>query len=234
MKLVIGNKNYSSWSLRPWLLLRHAGIAFDELMLSFNQPDFKQQVLRYSPAGRVPVLIDGEVTVWDSLAIAEYVAEKFPARRLWPLDVRQRAQARAICAEMHAGFGELRANLCMNVSARLPGLGWNLAVQRDIDRICAIWTGLRARHAADGPFLFGAFSVADAYYAPVVTRFQTYAPALPADVLAYMNTILALPAMVQWQAEAAQEHDFVEYDEPYRLNRAEVVAAGAAAPRAMA
>ena len=231
MKLVIGNKNYSSWSLRPWLLLRHAGIAFEEVRLSFNQPDFKQQVLRFSPAGRVPILIDGQVTVWDSLAIAEYVAEKFPASQLWPRDVRQRAHARAICAEMHAGFGDLRANLCMNVSARLPGLGWNVAVQRDIDRICAIWSELRTRHGADGPFLFGAFTVADAVYAPVVSRFHTYAPALPDDVLAYLQTILALPAMVQWQADAMRERDFVAYDEPYRVNAADAAPDGVPAPR---
>jgi glutathione S-transferase len=220
VKLVIGNKNYSSWSLRPWLLLRHAGIAFDEVKLSFNSPTFKSDALSFGPTGKVPVLIDGDVTVWDTLAIAEYVAEKFPDRQLWPRDAAQRAEARAICAEMHSGFQSLRNMMGMNVTADLAGLGWNIEVQRDIDRISTIWSGLRARHAGAGPFLFGHFTVADAYYAPVVSRFNTYRPVLSEAVAGYMKTILALPAMQQWFADAASENDFVEHDEPYRARPA--------------
>jgi len=215
MKLVVGNKTYSSWSLRGWLLLKHAGIAFDEVPLRFAAPDFKQQVLRYSPAGRVPILIDDGLTVWDSLAIAEYVAEKFPDRQLWPAAAAQRAEARSVCAEMHAGFQALRGQMPMNVTAQLAGRGWNVAVQKDIDRITAIWSG-RGRFAAAGPFLFGRFSVADAYYAPVVWRFNTYQPALPAHAVDYVKTMLALPAMQAWAADAARENEFIEDDEPYR------------------
>ncbi len=216
MKLVIGNKNYSSWSMRPWLLLRHAGIAFDEVKLSFNSPTFKRDALAFGPTGKVPVLVDDGVTVWDTLAIAEYVAEKFPDKQLWPRDAKQRAEARAICAEMHAGFPALRTHLSMNVTANLAGLGWNVAVQDDIDRISAIWTGLRARHRADGPFLFGRFCIADAYYAPVVTRFNTYKPKLAPALDEYMHTMLDLPEMKEWLAAAVQENDFVAHDEPYR------------------
>jgi glutathione S-transferase len=216
VKLVIGNKNYSSWSMRPWLLLRHAGIAFDEVKLSFNSTTFKRDALAFGPTGKVPVLVDDGVTVWDSLAIAEYVAEKIPDRQLWPRDARQRAEARAICAEMHSGFTALRTYLSMNVTANLAGLGWNVAVQDDIDRISAIWTGLRARHRAAGPFLFGRFSIADAYYAPVVTRFNTYRPQLAPALDEYMQTMLALPAMKEWYAAAAQENEFVVEDEAYR------------------
>lgn len=216
MKLVIGNKNYSSWSMRPWLLLRHVGIAFEEVKLSFNSPTFKRDALAFGPTGKVPVLVDDGVPVWDTLAISEYVAEKFPDRHLWPRDARQRAEARAICAEMHAGFQALRTHMSMNVTANLAGLGWNLAVQDDIDRISAMWAGLRARHRADGPFLFGPFSIADAYYAPVVTRFNTYKPKLAPTLDEYLQTMLELPAMREWFAAAAQENDFVAHDEPYR------------------
>jgi len=216
MKLVIGSKNYSSWSLRSWLLLRHAGIAFEEVPLRFSAPDFKRQVARFSPAARVPVLIDGDLTVWDSLAIAEYVAENFADLQLWPLDRRLRAEARSICAEMHAGFAALRTNMPMNVAANLPGRGWNVAVQRDISRIAEIWIA-RTRFAAAGPFLYGRFGVADAYFAPVVWRFHTYQPELPAMALEYVRTMLALPAMQEWAADAAREKEFIAEDELYRL-----------------
>jgi glutathione S-transferase len=216
VKLVIGNKNYSSWSLRAWLLLRHAGIAFDEVKLSFNSPSFKRDVLSVAPTGKVPVLIDGDLTVWDTLAIAEYVAERFPDRQLWPRAAGLRAEARAICAEMHSGFQPLRASMAMNITADLAGLGWNIEVQNDIDRISAMWTGLRARHKAIGPFLFGQFSIADAFYAPVVTRFNTYRPQLLPAVNEYMQTVLGLAAMKEWFAAAALENDFVAFDEPYR------------------
>ena len=215
MKLVVGNRNYSSWSLRSWLLLKHAGIAFEEVALRFAAPDFKHQVLRYSPAGRVPVLIDGALTVWDSLAIAEYVAENFADKQLWPSDRGQRAEARAVCAEMHAGFQALRGQMPMNVSAQLVGRGWNVEVQKDITRITTIW-GARSRFASSGPFLFGRFSVADAYFAPVVWRFNTYQPALPAQAIDYVRMMLALPPMRTWADEAARENEFIDDDEPYR------------------
>ncbi len=216
MKLVVGNKTYSSWSLRAWLLLKHAGITFEEIALQFNAPDFKQQALKHSPAGRVPVLIDGSISVWDSLAIAEYLAEKYPDKQLWPAAAAERAEARAICAEMHAGFQTLRNEMPMNVTAHLPGRGWNIRVQQDIDHITAIWAA-RARFSSAGPFLFGRFSVADACYAPVVWRFNTYQPALPAQAVDYVKTMLGLPAMQAWAAEAARENEYVADDEPYRL-----------------
>ncbi|ELA00979.1 glutathione S-transferase family protein [Cupriavidus metallidurans] len=216
MKLVIGNKNYSSWSLRPWLLLRHAGIAFEEIAVRLFTKEFATEIARYSPAGKVPALIDGDVTVWDSLSISEYVAERFPEKALWPKDAAARALARSICAEMHSGFGNLRSQMPMNVTAMLPGLGWNVAVQRDIDRIASIWTDLRTRYASEGPFLFGGFTIADAFYAPIVSRFATYGVHLPEAAKAYADFVLALPAMQEWAAAAREERDFVPADEPYR------------------
>lgn len=216
MKLVIGNKNYSSWSLRPWLALTQAGIPFEEVNLRLFSDGFASEVAGYSPAGKVPVLVDGDVHVWDSLAIVEYAAERFPERQLWPRDPAARAYARSICAEMHSGFANLRSQMPMNVVAMLPGLGWNLAVQRDIDRIAAIWSDARRRFGQGGPFLFGEFSNADAFYAPVVSRFATYGVHLPDDAKAYADFILALPAMQQWIEGARQERDFVVADEPYR------------------
>lgn len=217
MKLVIGNKNYSSWSLRPWLLMRQAGIDFEEIHVSLFAQGSAEQIASYSPAGKVPVLIDGDVAVWDSLAIAEYLAERLPGKQLWPADVAERAHARAICAEMHAGFANLRSQLPMNATAVLPGLGWNAAVQRDVDRVAQIWTGLRERHGAKGPFLFGDFTVADAYYAPVVSRFATYGIHLPELAKSYADFMLALPAMQEWIAAAREEREFLVPDEPYRL-----------------
>jgi len=216
MKLVIGNKNYSSWSLRPWLLLRQAGIDFEEIPVRLFTKDFEAEIARYSPAGKVPVLIDGDVSVWDSLSICEYAAERFPAKALWPADSAARAMARSICAEMHSGFGNLRSQMPMNMTAILPGLGWNVAVQRDIDRIAAIWTDLRTRYGAAGPFMFGSFTIADAFYAPVVSRFATYGVHLPELAKTYADFILALPAMQEWAAAAREERDFVADDEPYR------------------
>ncbi|SDC39459.1 glutathione S-transferase [Cupriavidus sp. YR651] len=216
MKLVIGNKNYSSWSLRPWLLLRHAGIAFEEIPVRLSTKEFSSDVARFSPAGKVPVLVDDGVTVWDSLSISEYVAERFPEKSLWPADPATRALARSVCAEMHSGFGDLRSQMPMNVTAVLPGCGWNVAVQRDVDRIAAIWEDLRARYGAEGPFLFGKFSVADAFFAPVVSRFATYGVHLPDAAKAYADFMLALPAMQEWISAAGEERDFLADDEPYR------------------
>lgn len=219
MKLLVGNKNYSSWSLRPWLLLKHAGIPFDEEYISFHDPEFKAKVSRVSPAGRVPVLVDGDFAVWDSLAICEHVAERFFAHSLWPTDAKARARARAVCAEMHSGFTALRSALPMNIELKLKGFHVPVAATRDIERIFAMWTELRAQHGAGGPFLFGRFSVADAYYAPVVMRFVSYDVKTPAEVKSYMRTIESLPAMQAWIADALLEGEFLDIDEPYRASR---------------
>jgi glutathione S-transferase len=216
MKLLIGNKNYSSWSLRPWLLLTHLQIPFEEEKLSFNDPAFKARVGKYSPVGQVPVLIDGDVAIWDSLAIVEYVAETFPDRGVWPADRAARARARSICAEIHAGFNALRDAMPMNCELRVDWAPQDLRVQRDIARIVASWSDCRARFGAGGPFLFGAFSAADAFYAPVVRRFLGFAVKLPEVVAAYVATIDALPAMRAWVTAGLAEHEFVQIDEPYR------------------
>ncbi len=219
MKLVIANKNYSSWSLRPWLLLKQAGIAFEEEKLSFNDPEFKARVRRYSPVGKVPVLVDGDVVVWDSLAIAEYVAEKHPEARLWPEDTAARARARSICAEMHSGFAAMRSYMGMNCELALQGVLLPREVQADVARVLDIWRTCREAHQAKGPFLFGRFSVADAFFAPVTRRFVTYGTPLPAVAKQYVATISALPAMREWLAEALAEKEFVLEDEPYRTSR---------------
>jgi glutathione S-transferase len=215
MKLVIGNKNYSSWSLRPWLLLEQLGIPFDEEKLSFTAPDFKARALAASPSGRLPVLVDGDVVVWDSLAIVEYVAEKLPDRGVWPAASAARARARSICAEMHAGFSALRNRLGMNCELHLPLPVLDLAVRRDVARICDIWADC-AHFASIGPFLFGAFSAADAYFAPVVLRFITYDVAVPEAGSRYIATMRALPSLKKWIVEARAENDFYAADEPYR------------------
>ena len=222
MRLLIGNMNYSSWSMRPWLLLTQLQIPFAEEKLSFNDPDFTARVLALSPVGKVPVLVDGDVVVWDSLAIAEYLAEKFPERGIWPADPRARARARSICAEMHAGFGALRERLPMNCELRLQNVAFERAVERDIARIVASWTDCRERFGAGGPFLFGAFSGADAYYAPVVRRFLGFNVAVPQVVARYMAAVDALPAMRAWMTAALAEHDYVAMDEPYRDRRDEI------------
>jgi glutathione S-transferase len=207
MKLVIGNKNYSSWSLRPWLALKMAGIAFDEVRIALDQPDTKARILRYSPTGKVPCLIDGRLTVWDSLAICEYVNETHAQGRLWPADRATRASARAVTAEMHSGFAALRTHLSMDIRARKPARGAEAqrlaGVQADIERIVALWTA--ALDASGGPMLFGEFCIADAFYAPVVTRFVTYGVALPPLLAAYSDRVLALPAMRDWVAAAQAE-----------------------------
>ncbi|HEY1104160.1 MAG TPA: glutathione S-transferase family protein [Burkholderiaceae bacterium] len=221
--LYIGNKNYSSWSMRPWVLLRQAGIPFDEVVVRFDSFDpgsqFKRQVGAVSPTGKVPALVDGAVVVWDSLAIAEYLAERHPERQLWPANAAARAEARSVCAEMHAGFGALRTHCTMNIEARLPEAGARIwreqpAVQADVARLVAMWQGLLARHG--GPLLFGGFSVADAFYAPVCTRIVTYGLPVPAAVQAYVDRVLALPGVAAWMADALAEHDFIAFDEPYR------------------
>ena len=223
MQLVIGNKNYSSWSMRPWVLLKQAGIGFDEVKIRFDAftPDstFKTELARLTPAGHVPVLIDPDLTVWDTLAIAEYVAEKFPAKQLWPQDPKARARARSVCAEMHAGFGALRNHFPMNIEAALPEVGARVlaeqaAVRSDVERLVGMWSALLDAHG--GPLLFGAFSIADAYFAPVVMRLRTYGVPVPPQIAAYMQRVTGLPGVAAWISEALAEHDFLDFEEPYR------------------
>ncbi len=217
MKLVIGNKNYSSWSLRPWLALRVAEIAFEEILIPLYQADSKARQLAFSPAGKVPILVDGAVTIWDSLAILEYVAEQYPDRGLWPRAIAARAHARSVSAEMHAGFAALRTAMPMNCRATLAGKGHTPEALADIARIAAIWGDCRARYGNDGPFLFGAFSNADAFYAPVVTRFLTYGVALPDVCRDYVNAVRALPAMREWYAAADVESERLAHSEIYAM-----------------
>jgi glutathione S-transferase len=215
MQLIIANKNYSSWSMRPWVLLREAGIAFEEVLLKFGESGPAKGVERYSPTGKVPVLvIDGE-PVWDSLAIAETVAERHPEKQLWPAEARARRVARSICAEMHSGFQALRTTMPMNIRSRYPGKGLTPESRRDIERIVQIWAECRSKHGAGGALLFGRFSIADAYYAPVVTRFQTYAVPLPSAAQAYCDALLGLRAVREWMDAARRETEFVADDEPY-------------------
>ncbi|NQW93634.1 MAG: glutathione S-transferase family protein [Polaromonas sp.] len=228
LKLYIGNKNYSSWSMRPWVLLKQAGIAFEEVMVRFGDDtfaansSFKQTVMTVNPSGRVPVLVDDGLAVWDTLAIAEYAAEKFPEKHLWPQSVPARARARSVCAEMHSGFSSLRSACPMNIEASLPEIGavvWRdeHGVRADVERIISMWTELLAQH--QGPMLFGEFSIADAYFAPVCMRLTCYALPVPALVSDYVERVCALPGVSAWIAEALVEKDFVAFDEPYRLNR---------------
>jgi glutathione S-transferase len=226
LTLHVGNKNYSSWSMRPWVLLKQAGIAFEERMVRFDSfeasSNFKQAVTKLNPAGTVPVLEDGGLVVWDSLAIAEYVAEKFPDKALWPRDTKQRARARSIVAEMHSGFTALRSHCPVNIEASLPEVGAKVwreqeGVRKDVERLSAMWTELLKQHG--GPLLFGEFTIADAFYAPVCTRLRTYALPLAPEVQAYVDRVLALPGVKAWIDDALAEHDFVPFDEPYRKSR---------------
>ena len=203
--LIIGNKNYSSWSLRPWLAMRMAGAAFREVIIPLRQTDTAQRITAHSPAGKVPVLHDGEITIWESIAILEYLAEAIPEAWLWPEDREARAVARAVSAEMHAGFVALRTSMPMNIRVSKPGRGRTPDVDKDINRVVAIWEDCRARFGEGGPFLFGRFSNADAMYAPVVTRFKTYGVELQGAARAYADAILALPPMVEWYAAGKAE-----------------------------
>jgi glutathione S-transferase len=225
-KLYIGNKNYSSWSMRPWVLLRQAGIPFEEVMVRFDafsaDSQFKQRLGPISPAGKVPVLVDGELVIWDTLAIAEYVAEQHPELGLWPADKAARARARSICAEMHSGFQALRGACMMNIEASLPEVGalvWRdkPAVRADVQRLVEMWSALLTEHG--GPMLFGSFTIADAYFAPVCMRLKTYALPVPAHISAYVERVAALPGVQAWIDGALAEHDFLDFEEPYRLRR---------------
>lgn len=215
LALAIGNKNYSSWSMRPWVALRQAGIPFREIQLWFDEDGHAKGIEQYSPTGQVPVLLVEGQPVWDSLAICEAAAELFPEKRLWPADARARAHARAICSEMHAGFRNLRGAMPVNIRASLPGKGMSPAVQRDIQRVIALWSDCRSRYGSGGDLLFGHFTVADAYYAPVVMRFITYAVSLPAAARDYVEAVRNLSAVAEWMAAAKRETAFVAADEPY-------------------
>ncbi len=210
--LVIGNKNYSSWSLRPWLVLRKSGLRFTEHRIPLDVPGFKATVAQYSPAGRVPVLHHEGLAVWDSLAISEFVAELQPAARLWPPDTHHRAHARAISAEMHSGFPALRSALPMNCRATGRVVATSPEVERDISRIQEIWRDCRSKAAA-GPWLFGHFTIADAMFAPVVSRFHTYGVLSEGVVAAYCSHVLADPDVTAWYQAAREETEIVPADE---------------------
>jgi glutathione S-transferase len=212
--LIIGNKNYSSWSLRPWLLMRHAGLRFREVRIPLYTDESKTQIRTYSPSGKVPCLIDGALSIWDSLAICEYVAERHPDLALWPEEVQKRAVARSMSAEMHSGFQHLRSNMSMNCRGHFPGVGRTVEVAGEIERIQRSWAEAREKHGAGGPFLFGRFGIVDAMYAPVVLRFRTYAVQLQAACRAYADAIVGLPAMQQWLAEAQAETEVIPAFEP--------------------
>jgi glutathione S-transferase len=211
LTLVIGNKNYSSWSMRPWLALKASGIAFEERFIPlYTGPAEKQRILDITPAGKVPALIDGDITVWDSLAIIEYVAERFPNAGLWPANPASRAHARSISAEMHSGFSALRRECGMNLHRLVAAKPLSDNARADIARIQELWTNCRQRSAKAGPFLFGTFSAADAMYAPVMHRFRTYAIEMPSPVREYMDAMMALPAFRRWTEEGLAETLVIE------------------------
>ena len=213
LTLVIGNKNYSSWSFRPWIAMKVAGIAFDEVVISLDAPDFKSRVLKISRTGKVPALDDNGIHVWESLAILEYLAERFPAAGLWPADPAARAQARAISSEMHAGFLPLRRACPMNMWRPVKKRGLTDEAVANVRRIEAMWADCRTRYGAGGPFLFGPFCAADAMYAPMVARFHTYDVEVDAPARAYMAAVRALPAWREWEAAALREAWVLAEDE---------------------
>ena len=219
LNLVIANKNYSSWSMRPWVLMRARGIAFAERMLKFESQDWREHIDRLSPSGLVPVLWEGDpgssFATWDTLAIAERLHELHPDRGIWPADSHARARARAAAAEMHAGFRALRGAMPMNIRSRYPGKGLNESVAKDIARVEWLWSDLRRNFGKKGPYLFGEFSAADAFYAPIATRFVTYGVELKGAAREYQQALLASPAVAEWSAAAVKETEFVAEDEPY-------------------
>lgn len=203
--IILGNKNYSSWSLRPWLVLKHCDTPFEERVIPLDQPDTAAAIARHSPSGRVPALNHGELVIWDSLAICEYLNEQFPRAQLWPKDAAARATARSVSAEMHSGFTALRTTMPMKIRESLPTPPMTDELKKDIDRIFALWTDCRARFGRGGPFLFGAFSIADAMFAPVVTRFRTYGVKLSGAVAEVADAIWNERAMQEWIAAARDE-----------------------------
>ncbi|SOD30232.1 glutathione S-transferase [Variovorax sp. YR752] len=226
-KLYVGNKNYSSWSMRPWVLMKQAGIDFEEVVVRFDSfeadSQFKHTIAALNPVAKVPVLVDDGLVVWDTLAIAEYLAETFPEKQLWPRSAADRARARSVCAEMHSGFGGLRNHCGMNIEASLPEVGARLLkevpeVASDLARIVQMWSGLLDTHG--GPMLFGAeFGIADAYFAPIGTRIKTYGLPVPAHITAYIERVQALPGVKAWIDDALAEKDFLQFEEPYRTGR---------------
>ena len=225
LQLVIGNKNYSSWSMRPWVLLRHFGIAFEEIKLRFDftsDSAFYRELARYTPAARVPVLLVDGFAVWDTLAIAEALADLQPELAIWPREPMQRARARSLAAEMHAGFSALRNHCPMNIEAALPAVGARILatepqVGRDLARIDGMWCEQLA--ASGGPFLFGEFCAVDAYYAPVAARVRCYGLPLSAPARGYVERLWAAPAVAAWVTDALAERDFLDFEEPYRKAR---------------
>lgn len=213
--IVLGNKRYSSWSLRGWLLLRQTGATFDEIVIPLDQPQTKQDILTQTPAGRVPALKTRDLVVWDSMAIAEYLHERFPDAGLWPQDATVRAMARSVSAEMHAGFAALRKHLPMDLCTHDPARGKralnDAQVAADVARVVAIWTDCRTRYGHGGDFLFGPWGAADAMYAPVATRFASYGVALPEAAAAYRDAVMAAPAMAEWIAAATAEPWVIDY-----------------------
>jgi glutathione S-transferase len=214
LKLIIGNKNYSSWSLRPWLAMKVAGIAFDEQVIPLYEPGSREQILKYSPAGKVPVLIDGDTHIWESLAILEYLAEKFPKAGLWPGDAPARGHARAVASEMHAGFQALRKNCPMNLWLPVKKRPQPDDVTDNVRRIDALWSDCRSRFGQSGPFLFGPFGAADAMYAPVASRLHSYDIAVSAASRAYIDAVLGLPAFAEWRATGLKETWIMQGNEP--------------------
>lgn len=217
LTLVIGNKNYSSWSLRPWLLLKHHQIAFNEVRIPLYMADSAESLKKLSPSGKVPVLIDGDLIIWDSLAICEYIADLYPQYECWPIDLRLRATARSMCAEMHSGFQDLRNHFPMNIRKRLA---WNSApstVLQDIERITSLWTCCLERYRNDGPWLFGKFSIADVMYAPVAWRFITYSVPVNDICKEYIGSLLTLPEMQEWVEEASAEKEVIAASERARV-----------------
>ena len=223
MQLIIGNKNYSSWSMRPWVLMKQLGIAFDEVKLRFDFSEgsaFRQAVSRHSPAGKVPVLVDGDLAIWDTLAITEYLAEKHPG--VWPADRAARARARSLVCEMHSGFSALRNHCPMNIEAQLHEVGERVwaeqhAVRSDVARIDSAWS--QALAVSGGPFLFGAFSAADAFYAPVCMRLLTYGLPVSDAARAYVQAVAATSSVAAWIKDSLAEQDYLDFDEPYRKQR---------------
>jgi glutathione S-transferase len=211
LTLVIGNKNYSSWSMRPWVALKAAGIAFDEVVIPLYTGDVdKQKILKYSPAGKVPILVDGALTIWDSLAIIEYLAEKFPEKGIWPKDVAARAHARSISAEMHSGFVALRNECSMNIHRPLQRRALSVDAKANAVRVQEIWSECRGKYGQGGSFLFGAFSGADAMYAPIIHRFRTYGVEVTGAAAEYMQAMQAHPAFAEWTAAGLKEAWVIE------------------------
>ncbi len=215
LTLVIGNKNYSSWSMRPWVLLTQLAIPFREVRLPFHSPEWDASIERWSPSRLVPVLWSAEQSVWDSLAIMEAVHEWFPQKNVWPQDPKARAYARSASAEMHSGFRDLRNNMPMNIRGSHPGMGLTAEVKANLARIEALWGEARSRFGQDGPFLFGAFSAADAMFAPVVMRLKTYAVPQGPEARRYCEAMRASPGVSAWVESALRESEFVAEAEPY-------------------